>query len=91
MLIISELVENLKMMADDNSGKGSPGLFTGEDERINIAFKSELLAFWRSESGYPETLSSTTRHPKCRWIGWHGWYEQKQLRRCSPAQSLPQL
>ena len=42
VLIISELVENLKMMADDNSGKGSPGLFTGEDERINITWKSEL-------------------------------------------------
>ena len=35
---ISELVENLKMMADDNSGKGSPGLFTGssKDERSKI-------------------------------------------------------
>ena len=35
---ISELVENLKMMADDNSGKGSPGLFTGSggDKRIKM-------------------------------------------------------
>ena len=30
ILISEELVENLKMMADDNSGKGSPGLFTGK-------------------------------------------------------------
>ena len=33
---ISELVENLKMMADDNSGKGSPGLFTGESDHENV-------------------------------------------------------
>ena len=33
---ISELVENLKMMADDNSGKGSPGLFTGESDDENV-------------------------------------------------------
>ena len=81
----SKLVEYLKMMADDNSGKGSPGLFTGGSVPLNcIRFLKQVLITW---------ISPTTwkKHLGFRGFGRNGRYEQKQSWGSRPTQSLPEF
>ena len=58
-LNVSELVEYLKMMADDNSGKGSPGLFTGGSVSLYcIRFLKQVLITWISSTTWKNTWVS---------------------------------
>ena len=69
-LNVSELVEYLKMMADDNSGKGSPGLFTGgsvsPENALDICSK-----YWFHKS---HQLPKKLGHQGV-WAEWAVWAE----------------